>query len=89
MQDSGMSDLAETTGLSGAKQGSLTGSDRHMTAWTSVKMAVVPPISSASVRTAVIVKTRDPELTQRVAQFADEASQDVCSLTAPSVAGEA
>ena len=40
------------------RAGSLTGSDRSMTAWISVKMAVVPPIPSASVRIAVIVKTR-------------------------------
>jgi len=33
------------------------GSDRSMTASMSVKIAVVPPIPSASVRTAVIVNT--------------------------------
>ncbi len=40
------------------REGSLTGSERSMTAWTSVKMAVVPPMPSASVSTAVMVKTR-------------------------------
>ena len=40
------------------RDGSLTGSERSMTAWMSVKMAVVPPMPNASVRTAVIVKTR-------------------------------
>jgi hypothetical protein len=37
--------------------GSATGSERTITAWINVKMAVVPPIPSASVRTAVAVKT--------------------------------
>ena len=40
------------------RDGSPTGSERSMTAWMSVKMAVVPPMPSASVRTAVAVKTR-------------------------------
>ena len=40
------------------RAGSPTGSERSMTAWISVKMAVVPPMPRASVRTAVAVKTR-------------------------------
>ena len=41
------------------RAGSATGSDRSMTAWISVKIAVVPPMPSASVRTAAAVKTGD------------------------------
>ena len=41
-----------------SRDGSLTGSDCSMTAWMSVNMAVVPPMPSASVSTAVTVKTR-------------------------------
>ena len=41
-----------------SSEGSLTGSDCSMTAWMSVKIAVVPPMPSASVRTAVVVNTR-------------------------------
>ncbi len=37
--------------------GSPTGSDRSITAWMSVKIAVVPPMPSASVSTAAAVKT--------------------------------
>ena len=40
------------------RDGSLTGSDCSMTAWMSVNIAVVPPMPSASVRTAVMVNTR-------------------------------
>ena len=43
--------------------GSLTGSDFSITACISVKMAVVPPMPRARVRTAVAVKTRaEPSL---------------------------
>ena len=41
-----------------SRDGSPTGSDFSITAWMSVKMAVVPPMPSASVSTAVAVKTR-------------------------------
>jgi hypothetical protein len=41
-----------------SRAGSFTGSERSITAWMSVKMAVVPPIPSASVNTAVTVMTR-------------------------------
>jgi hypothetical protein len=39
------------------RDGSATGSERSITAWMSVKMAVVPPIPSARVTTAAAVKT--------------------------------
>jgi hypothetical protein len=41
-----------------SRDGSVTGSDRSMTPWIKVKIAVVPPIPNASVRTAVTVNTR-------------------------------
>ena len=41
-----------------SREGSPTGSDFSITAWMSVKMAVVPPMPSASVRTAVAVNAR-------------------------------
>jgi hypothetical protein len=39
------------------RDGSETGSDRSITAWMSVKIAVVPPIPNASVTTAAAVNT--------------------------------
>ncbi len=42
-----------------SRAGSATGSDRSMMAWTRVKMAVVPPMPSASVSTAATVNTGD------------------------------
>ena len=41
-----------------SRDGSVTGSDRIITAWMSVKIAVVPPMPIASVRIAVAVNTR-------------------------------
>src|SRR5436190_15759766 len=41
------------------RSGSATGSDRSITAWMSVKIAVVPPMPSDSVSTAAAVKTGD------------------------------
>ncbi len=41
------------------RAGSATGSDRSITAWISVKIAVVPPMPRASVATAAIVNTGD------------------------------
>ena len=41
-----------------SRSGSPTGSDFSITACMSVKMAVLPPMPSASVSTAVAVKTR-------------------------------
>ena len=40
------------------RDGSTTGSDFNITAWMSVKMAVVPPMPTASVRMAVAVNAR-------------------------------
>ncbi|HEX3703533.1 MAG TPA: hypothetical protein VHU82_09390 [Vicinamibacterales bacterium] len=37
----------------------MTGSERSITAWISVKMAVVPPVPSARVRRAAAVNTGD------------------------------
>ena len=42
-----------------SRAGSDTGSDRSITAWISVKMAVVPPMPKASVSTAAEVNTGD------------------------------
>src|SRR5438552_15163677 len=43
------------------RAGSETGSGRNMTASMSVKIAVVPPIPNAIVRTAAAVNTRDAQ----------------------------
>ena len=40
-----------------SRDGSATGNDFSMTAWMSVKIAVVPPMPSASVSIAVTVNT--------------------------------